>query len=148
MNTQELFDHWDEVRAGLVAALEKLADTQLDFTPCPGLRSLREAVVHIAGTEDGWLRFYMANCWHENPPKAADYPTVDSLKGLLAETHARTLVQFAQDADGLMEKVCTLPWGAHAKMSWAVWHVLEHEIHHRGELFLMLGLMGLEAPDI
>jgi len=26
--------------------------------------------------------------------------------------------------------------------------VLEHEIHHRGEIFLMLGLMDMEAPDI
>jgi len=23
-----------------------------------------------------------------------------------------------------------------------------HEIHHRGEIFLMLGLMGMEAPDV
>ena len=23
-----------------------------------------------------------------------------------------------------------------------------HEIHHRGEIYLMLGLMGMEAPDI
>jgi uncharacterized damage-inducible protein DinB len=26
--------------------------------------------------------------------------------------------------------------------------VLEHEIHHRGEIYLMLGLLGLGASDI
>jgi hypothetical protein len=26
--------------------------------------------------------------------------------------------------------------------------VQEHEIHHRGEIYLMLGLMGMEAPDV
>ena len=26
--------------------------------------------------------------------------------------------------------------------------VQEHEVHHRGEIYLMLGLMGMEAPDV
>ena len=148
MNAKELFQHWEEVRLGLVAGLDKLADAQLDFTPREGLWSLRETVVHIAGTEDGWLRCYTANQWHENPPEAKNYPTVASLKRLLAEAHARTQAQFSQDADGLLQQVCQLPWGAQVSMGWAVWHVLEHEIHHRGEVFLMLGLMGIEAPDV
>jgi len=29
-----------------------------------------------------------------------------------------------------------------------VWHVLEHEIHQRGEIYLMLSLQGIEAPDV
>jgi uncharacterized damage-inducible protein DinB len=148
MNATELFQRWSEVRAGLVTALEKLADAQLDFTPRQGLWSLRETVVHIAGTEDGWLRSYTANRWHENPPEARDYPTVESLKNLLAEAHARTQAQFAQDAEGLLEQICQLPWGGQVSMGWAVWHVLEHEIHHRGEIYLMLGLMSKEAPDV
>ncbi len=148
MNAKELFQHWSDVRAGLVAGLDKLTDAQLDFSPRDGLWSLRETVVHTAGTEDGWLRCYTANQWRENPPEAKNYPTVESLKNLLAEAHARTQSQFAQGADGLLEQVCQLPWGAQVSMEWAVWHVLEHEIHHRGEIYLMLGLMGMEAPDV
>ncbi len=148
MNAEELFQHWSAVRAGLIAGLDKLADAQLDFTPRDGLWSLRETVVHIAGTEDGWLRCYTANQWHANPPEAKNYPTLESLKRLLAEAHARTQAQFAQEADRLLEQVCQLPWGAQVSMGWAVWHVLEHEIHHRGEIYLMLGLMGIEAPDV
>ncbi len=148
MNAEELFQHWSAVRAGLIAGLDKLADAQLDFTPRDGLWSLRETVVHIAGTEDGWLRCYTANQWHANPPEAKNYPTLESLKRLLAEAHARTQAQFAQEADRLLEQVCQLPWGAQVSMGWAVWHVLEHEIHHRGEIYLMLGLMGVEAPDV
>jgi uncharacterized damage-inducible protein DinB len=148
MDAKELFGHWIEVRNGLIAALDKIVDAQLDFTPHEGLWSLRETVVHIAGTEDGWLRSYTANLWHENPPQASDFPTIASLKTLLAQQHAITEAQFAGNADAIMAKVCTLPWGAQVTMGWAVWHVLEHEIHHRGEIFLMLGLMGIEAPDV
>jgi uncharacterized damage-inducible protein DinB len=148
LNADELLNHWKDVRGGLVAALDKLSDAQLDFTPREGLWSLRETVVHIAGTEEGWLRCYTANRWHESPPQAADYPTIESLKALLAREHAATEAQFASNADAALEQVCTLPWGAQVTMEWAVWHVIEHEIHHRGEVYLMLGLMGIEAPDV
>jgi uncharacterized damage-inducible protein DinB len=148
MNANELFVHWKEVRNGLLTAIEKLTDTQLNFSPREGLWSLRETVVHIAGTEDGWLRCYTANRWHENPPQAADYPTIASLKALLAKQHSITETQFAENAEATLAQVCSLPWGAQVTMGWAVWHVLEHEIHHRGEVYLMLGLMGMEAPDV
>ena len=148
MQAIELLGHWAQVRKGLVAALDKLTDDQLDFVPHEGLWSLRETVVHIAGTEDGWLRCYTANRWHQNPPQATDYPTIASLKALLAEQHAATEAQLAGDAEALLAQHYSLPWGAQVTMGWAVWHVLEHEIHHRGEVFLMLGLMGMKAPDV
>ena len=148
MDAKELFGHWNEVRSGLLAALDKITDAQLDFAPREGLWSLRETVVHIAGTEDGWLRHFTANRWHEHAPQAADFPTINTLKELLAQQHAITEAQFAIDADETLAQVCQLPYGAQETMGWAVWHVLEHEIHHRGEIFLMLGLMGIEAPDV
>ena len=148
MKAKEMFDRWNEVRNGLYTALDKLTNAQLDFKPREGLWSLRETVVHIAGTEDGWLRYYTANRWHENPPLAADYPTIESLKSLLAEMHAITEKQFAHDIETTLQQTCKLPWGGQVSMEWAVWHVLEHEIHHRGEVYLILGLMGVEAPDV
>jgi len=148
MKNEELFKHWNEVRGGLLNALDKLTDDQLDFTPREGLWTLREVVVHIAGTEQGWLRYYTSNFWHEHPPQATDYPTIEALKVLLAQEHAVTEEQFEGDLDATMEIVCNLPWGAQVTMEWAVWHVIEHEIHHRGEIYLMLGLMGIEAPDV
>ena len=148
MNSAVLFGYWKQVRQGLVEALDMLTNAQLDFVPRQGLWSLRETVCHIAGTEEGWLRYYTANRWHENPPQAADYPTIVSLKTLLAQQHAITEAQFAENAEAALAQVCSLPWGAQVTMGWAVWHVLEHEIHHRGEVFLMLGLLGIEAPDV
>ena len=33
-------------------------------------------------------------------------------------------------------------------LHWIIWHVLEHEIHHRGELSLILGILGREGLDV
>jgi uncharacterized damage-inducible protein DinB len=31
---------------------------------------------------------------------------------------------------------------------WILWHVLEHDLRHGGELFLTLGIHGLPTPDL
>jgi uncharacterized damage-inducible protein DinB len=31
---------------------------------------------------------------------------------------------------------------------WIVWHVIEHDLHHGGEVSFTLGMHGLAAPDI
>jgi uncharacterized damage-inducible protein DinB len=149
MDSKALFHHWSEVREALFQALDCLSDAQLDFVPREGLWSLRETVCHIAGTEEGWFRYCVTRehpGWPDYP--ARDYPTVASLKALLADVHARTEQFLAADADERMLQPVALPWGAQTTLGWVVWHVLEHEIHHRGEVFLMLGLMGKEAPDV
>lgn len=148
MKTATIFKRWNQVRSGLLEALGKLSDDQLGFTPRQDLWSLGETVFHIADTEESWLRFFAMNKWFENKQTAADFPTIDSLKSLLAQTHATTEKQFSENPDNLMKTLCPLPWGNEVTMEWVVWHVLEHEIHHRGEIYLMLGLMGMEAPDV
>lgn len=41
-------------------------------------------------------------------------------------------------------------WGRHFEVSrqWVVWHVIEHDLHHGGEIFFSLGALGLPTPDL
>ncbi len=151
MKTEELFQHWSEVRQGLDQALDSLTDDQLAFTPRQGLWSLGETVCHIAGSEEGWFRGFVLKeiqDWEAADFKPGDYPTVHKLKELLESVHARTMEMFSRDAGAKMAEIVELPWGPRVSIGWVVWHILEHDIHHRGEIYLMLGLMGIEAPDV
>ncbi len=31
---------------------------------------------------------------------------------------------------------------------WVVWHLIEHDLHHGGEISLVLGIHGLQAPAL
>jgi len=31
---------------------------------------------------------------------------------------------------------------------WILWHLIEHDLHHGGEISYVLGMHGLSAPDI
>jgi uncharacterized damage-inducible protein DinB len=150
MNVRELFNHWDEARTNLFRALDMLTDDQLDFVPREGLWSLGEVARHIANAEEGWFRFGIERACDEWPPNypAADYPSVASIKTLLTEVHARTETYLDTLSLADLDRQIETPWGEHFPLLWIIWHVIDHEIHHRGEIYLMLGLMGLEAPDI
>jgi uncharacterized damage-inducible protein DinB len=151
MNAKDWFGHWAEVRSGLVQALDQLHPGQLDFVPRAGLWSLRQTACHIAGAEEGWFRYIVThelNGWEAADFDPADYPDVPALKRLLEAVHARTLAFLETVDEADVDRQIELPWGPTAPLRWIIWHVLEHEIHHRGEIFLMLGLMGMEAPDV
>jgi hypothetical protein len=79
---------------------------------------------------------------------AGDYATVESIRTLLAGVHSRTEAYLATVDVVDLERIIDAPWNEAIPLRWIVWHVLEHEIHHRGEIYLMLGLMGMEAPDV
>jgi uncharacterized damage-inducible protein DinB len=46
-----------------------------------------------------------------------------------------------------MGKPFRYPDGHDYTPAWVFWHVLEHEIHHRGKVSLILGLLGREGLD-
>ncbi len=151
MNANEFFGHWVEARQGLLQALDLLKDAHLDFTPREGLWSLRETLVHIASAEDGWFRYGVERSnqsWDETGIERASYPTVESVRKLLIDVHQKTEDFLSRVPEDQIDRPVALPWGGQTTLRWVIWHVLEHEIHHRGEVFLMLGLLGMEGPDI
>jgi uncharacterized damage-inducible protein DinB len=34
------------------------------------------------------------------------------------------------------------------RRGWVIWHVIEHDLHHGGEIGYSLGVHGLRAPDL
>lgn len=149
MYIRDLVQRWQEVRRDLLRAVDMLSDEQLAFTPREGLWSLGQVLRHIAQAEEYWFRFVVRRELAERPRFTAEqYATVAAIKELLTTVHARTegylLTLQAEDLD----RVITTPRGEQIALRWILWHVFEHEIHHRGEVFLMLGLLGMEGPDL
>jgi len=151
MHPREALDRWADVRHGLCEALGRLTDEQLRLSPREGLWPLGTVARHIAEAERHWLEA----CTVEGPVRfsrteftADRYPTVAAVRDLLAEVHAETEASLAAADAATMDRQVTLPWGERLTVGDPVWHVLQHEIHHRGEIYLMLGLLGMDAPDV
>jgi len=122
----------------------------LTSPPAPGLRSIRDILVHIVGAEQRWIHHAIAG-----QPKMSDRPeafsdldtigrhwrpqrkaTVALVQGLTAEAwHSRRPFHFDPSRTATVEEI--------------LWHVVTHEQYHRGQIFTRLALLGRrDLPDL
>jgi uncharacterized damage-inducible protein DinB len=149
MSVVKLIQFWDQVRRGLLTTLNKFSDEELDFAAFEGGYSVKETLLHIAQEELGEIHYGITGTLSEFPPayEKDAYPTSASITALLEAVHSDTLsILESFDDEDLFQQV-ELGWGGTQPMIDLIWHLMEHEIHHRGELSLMLGLLGREGLD-
>lgn len=150
MKPLDLFSHWKHIRSDLKATIDLFEEGELSYKAFDGCWSAGHIMLHIASAEDGWFRYAVSRELDEWPRDYVldDYPSKDAIKNVLIEVHARTEAYLGSLEGRDLRNTIETPWGSNLQLSWIIWHVLEHEIHHRGELSLILGLLGREGPDI
>jgi len=151
MKLSDLFSHWEQVHTDTLATVDRFDDVELHFTPYEESWPAGQIMLHIAEAEDGWLRCVVKREqqeWPEYP--LAQYPTVEAIRAVLSQVHARTASYLATLELEDLQRPIPSRWreGATIPLGWIIWHVLEHEIHHRGELSLILGMLGREGLDV
>jgi uncharacterized damage-inducible protein DinB len=149
MKPSQIFAHWGQIRADLLATMDKFSQEELSFTPFKGSWPVGQILLHIADCEDNWLHGVVRG---DFKPwifyNFSDYPTKSAILEVLDHAHAKTIALFSElDEKDLNVKYKT-PDGQVFSLYWIIWHVLEHEIHHRGELSLIHGLLGREGLDV
>ena len=149
MTIDELLVRWAAVRAGLLATAGKFTEADLDYVPVAGGNSVAQLLLHIAHEEEGEIRYGITRELAEWPPAFThtEYPILERILAALEDTHGRTERWLRTLTDADLERTISAPWGQEYRLADMLWHVLEHEIHHRGELSLILGLLGREGLD-
>ena len=151
------YENWKLYQDHLTAAIAPLTLAQVALRAAPNLRSIDENAAHMVGARLSWFTRFLGEKWDALPSR-------DRWDGSGAPQHsASELVQgletsFALMADALarwspvdMAKTFGEDWrGQHYELSrsWVIWHLLEHDLHHGGEISLTLGMHGLQAPDV
>jgi uncharacterized damage-inducible protein DinB len=150
MTLDEFTRHWEQVHAALLTTMRKFSDDELLFAPFPNAYSAAQLMLHIAHEEEIEIHYGITREWSEAPPpfSVQQYPRVEAIILVLNETRAHTEYYLSTLTDVDMTRRIETPWGTAAPLSELLWHVLEHEIHHRGELSLILGLLGHKGLDV
>ena len=149
MNIAKIVQFWNQIRKGLIETIEKFTDEELDYVAYENGYSVRQIILHIAQEEYGEIQYGITREIDEFPPEYQEdaYPTIESLKVLLASVHNDTYSYLESLGDKDLESEIEAGWGGTYPLIDMLWHVMEHEIHHRGELSLILGLLGREGLD-
>ena len=146
---EQFLDYLGSVHARTRRVVTLVPEDALEWAPAPGKFTCGDLVRHLAGIE----RWMYAETVHGRPTR---YPghgreLADGLDAVLAyhaRLHAESVGLFAALDDAAMQRKSTTPAGA-AISTWKWLRLmLEHEAHHRGQLYLMLGLRGVPTPPI
>lgn len=149
MQLNQFFSHWDQIHQDTLATLDKFSQEELSCVAYQGGMPVGQIALYIAAAEEGWFRLIAMqerSAWPSDYTLES-YPTRTAIKILLGEVHAKTMAYLSTLALDDLERVISSPWGDFS-LRFIIWHVLEHEIHHRGELSLILGTLGREGLDV
>jgi uncharacterized damage-inducible protein DinB len=149
MTLKQFKDNWKQTRTDLLETIRKFSDAELSYAPFEGSWTVGQIILHIAQEEKGEIGYGLIQDLPEWPAeyRPEDYPTVESMVDLLTGVHDGTeaYLDTLDDEDLVLE--VTTPWGADFELGSMVFHTLAHEIHHRAELSLILGMLGREGLD-
>jgi uncharacterized damage-inducible protein DinB len=148
---------WQNYQHQLSIALARLSPEQLALRAAPGLRSIDELARHVIAVRAGWFHYNLEEGdedfaafqkWDEpgSPPRSANelVSGLEKTWQVMQEVLGRYTLAALQSTvqDEWEGNIYTYTRG------WVIWHVIEHDLHHGGEIAYSLGMHGLTAPDI
>ncbi len=142
-----LLAHWPGVREDLISVVDSFTDSDLGFIPFTGSWSAGRIMLHISNTADHWLHNGVIGPKFDRSAEKR-FETLAEIKSRLQDEHQRTIALLKDFNVANWEHPFRFPGGHDYTPDWVFWHVFEHEIHHRGELSLILGLLDRAGLDV
>ena len=164
-----VFDGWEGHQVAVVNAVKALTPAQLAWRPAANQRSVGEVARHIAFGRLTWFfRMHplggdelMARIayWHTDPDGGRHvvedaYPISEDAAELVRWLD----LSWAMIASSLSEWRVpdlavtyrhTYQGQAYAvSRQWTIYRILAHDLHHGGQLAFLLGLQGVEVPEL
>lgn len=144
--TERFVKSWNRIHKETSRVLKAAPDGKLDWRPKDDMFTLRELIGHIPQAEDVLARSALAG----SPQKTRfDFSnrSAAEITDMFDARHEELVSQVSQlTADQLNEEV-----EFHSRRMRRIlllWFMTEHEIHHRGQLFVYYRLAGIEPPNM
>ncbi len=145
----DFLDYYEKVRGRTKLIIGKIPKAQIDWTYREGKFSFADLIRHIVAIER-MMYAENAQC------KPSQYigcgkelaDGYDSVLNFFDDTHAESMKIFYALSEDDINKKCLTPGNSPI----TVWKWLrlmaEHEIHHRGQIYLYLSLLGEKVPAL
>jgi uncharacterized damage-inducible protein DinB len=142
-------EYYKNVRGRTLRVIHCIPPEKFDWTYREGKFTFADLIRHLAATE----RFMFA----ENIQlRASRYPghSRDLADGYeqvfeyLNRLHEESLAIFSRLTDKDLQQKCQTPNGTPITIWKWLRAMIEHEIHHRGQIYLYLSILGIQTPPI
>jgi len=145
----EFVDYFDGIRARTRRVVDTIPDGKLDWAPGDGRWSFADLVRHLGAIERWMFAENVAGRPSRYPGHGREL--ADGREAVLAyldRCHAESRAIFAALTGEELERRCSTPAGVQITTWKWLRAMVEHEVHHRGQIYLMLGLLGVVTPPL
>ena len=164
----KLLQGWDGYQLSLLHAITPLTQDQLDARPGPARRSIGEVIRHISLGRITWLSRIGAPRIQEiarsvprwyTDSNGARHVVEEAIPSNQPEVLSKWMQFSWQPIDSLLRQWTlddlfqTFPHrfrGTDCAVSrqWVIWRIMSHDLHHGGQLALLLGMQGIDAFEL
>jgi uncharacterized damage-inducible protein DinB len=164
-----ILDGWQGYQQSMVNAVKPLTPDQLRWRPAENFNSVGELVRHISLGRIEWFMRMSAPGSEELASQVLEWEEDEDGNRHIVESafpiaeNPGALVIWLENTWQMIEQTIhtwtvsdiaqTYPHRWNGKIytpsrQWTIWRIMNHDLHHGGELSLMLGLQGIEAFEL
>jgi uncharacterized damage-inducible protein DinB len=146
---QPFLKYFDSIRGRTIRVARYIPPDKINWTYAEGKFTLGDLLRHLAVAERHMFAENVqgrpSRFTTQGPELAATLPEIlDFMAGL----HAESMEIFGALTDEQLFEKCTTPGdGQLATWKW-LRAMTEHEVHHRGQIYLYLGMLGVKTPPL
>jgi len=137
----KMLDEMTQKRKVILQHCEHMRPEQLHDPVIPGTWSVLKNLVHLAWAEQwmlAWIRKRPgALAPEERPPEPA--AELDAVRIALDEAHAGLIAFVKGNPEAVLRERCLYGRGGEQTVGGVLFHLIEHEIHHRAFIAMKLG---------
>jgi uncharacterized damage-inducible protein DinB len=142
-------EYWTNARSRTTRVLDHLPEGELEWSPAPGRFSFGDLLRHLAGIE----RFMYAENALGRPSRYPGHAAslgagLAGVRAYMERCHAESLDVFRALSDADLHRKCVTPAGNPITTWKWLRSMVEHEAHHRGQLYMMASLRGVSIPPL
>jgi uncharacterized damage-inducible protein DinB len=142
-------DYYEKIRQRTLRVVRCVPSDKIEWRPAPGKFSIGDLIRHIAAIE----RYLYAENVKGKPSRYGGHGIevangYEAILKFLESTHQESMEIFASLTNEDLQKKCTNPDGT----SITIWKwlraMVEHEVHHRGQIYLYLAMLNVATPPL
>jgi uncharacterized damage-inducible protein DinB len=146
---EPFLEYFDKVRARTMRVVNCIPPDKLEYSFAEGRFTLGDLARHLAVVE----RYTWAECVQGNPHRysGCGREFAEGLANVIAfmeRLHRESMQIFSGFTPEELADKCLTPEGSQITRWKALRLMVEHEIHHRGEIYAYLGLLGVKTPPL
>ena len=148
-NITAFLEYYENLRRRTVRVVQCIPPDKINWTHQAGKFTFADLIRHLAATE----RFMFAENVRGNrsayPGHEKDLADgYENVLRFLDETHAESMKIFRALTDEDLRKKTLTPGDAPIPTWKWLRAMCEHEVHHRGQIYAYLGILGIPAPPL